>query len=674
VLAIGNLVALGSLGAWVRRRARAVRRRTVFAAAGLSVMAFYVSAFTFGYKQTVAGTIFNRSIVTQQIARGLQVLIDFDRDGYSAIFNGGDCNDRDPAINPGAVDIPHNGIDENCSGRDARIEVERTDGRMAQLPAAFGTGPASVVFLSIDAMRPDHMGIYGYHRPTTPNIDAFARHAARFTNAFCASPRSLRSFAAIWTGRYASQVSWGSDVLFPPLADDNLTLAEQLSSAGYATAALANSDYFSRTSGFFQGFAEVYEGNTFKAEIVPTIDRLLNFLRQRQNNAQPFFVWMHLLEPHDPYRDHERPQDFGHAPMDKYDEEIARADDALAPVLTLLEEMGRNRPIVTAIFGDHGEAFGEHGVFHHSFDLHDEALRVPLIVRGPGIEPGVRHALTSLLDLHPTALNVANRPAGMPIAGRSLIPVLADPEPGQIVSPSWREHLYAEVTPDGFYPHEQKTLIAPPYKIIHDLRRGTWELFDIANDRGEVRNLYDDRPDLATPLRERLLTWTDSAALPNNRTSDIIAAARLTEVPQMQYPLHIRFGDVLELLGYDLPETRVPVGSNYRATFYYRVLRRTRVPVFTSVYFEPLDGRRIWSWFQARHYPLYGRYPTTQWNAGEILRDEVILRVSPEVRPTRLRALFALEIEGTLQRIPPERDATANGALEVGTIEILPAR
>src|SRR5207302_402884 len=117
------------------------------------------------------------------------------------------------------------------------------------------------------------------------------------------------------------------------------------------------------------------------------------------------------------------------------------------------------------------------------------------------------------------------------------------------------------------YPREQKSLYAPPFKIIHDVERGTWELFDIAHDRGEIVNLYDDRPEITGPMRERLLSWAESASLPSNRDSEAIAAARLPREPPMQHPVHIAFGDIVELLGYDLPTRQFAIGSYFRATY-----------------------------------------------------------------------------------------------------------
>lgn len=671
-LVVGNLAALYALGRRAVRRAPGLSIYALAGAVALSCAAIVVSALTLGAKQTVASAIFNRSVLTQRVARSLQLAFDLDRDGFSAVFNGGDCDDRDPRVHPRARDIPGNGIDENCSGRDARVEVERSDGALVEVPSPFGARPPSIVLLSIDAMRPDHMSAYGYRRPTTPNIDAFTRGAARFENAYCASPRSLRSFASIMVGRYPSMVAWGNDVQFPPLSDENLTLAEKLREGGYVTAAMHNTSYFGHTAGFFQGFDSVFEQYGFKVEdSAPTMEQIQGFLRGRQGDARPFFLWTHLMEPHDPYRDLATPRDFGHREIDRYDEEIARADASLAPVLRLLDELSRERPLFVFIYADHGEGFGEHGVLHHSFDLHDEALRVPLLVRGPGVPAGARQALVSLMDLHPTALNLARRPVGSPVSGWSLVPVLADAAPRGVLPPGWRTHLFGEVTPDGMFPSEQRSLYAPPYKLIHDVRRGTWELFDISRDRAEVRNLYDDHRRLAAEMRERLLTWSEHATLSSNRSSEVIAAARLSKEPTMQHPVHVRFGDIIELLGYDLPSDTLRINDSYRVVFYYRVLRRTRVPVVLGLNFDPVDSQPIWPLFRARHHPLTGRYPSTEWNAGEILRDEVAIRVDPEMRPVRLRTYFSLEIASNATTIPPV-GGDSGGRLEIAPITIVP--
>jgi arylsulfatase A-like enzyme len=596
-----------------------------------------------------------------------------DRDGYGVLFGGGDCNDHNPRIHPGAYDIPGNGIDENCSGHDARIAADEGDGHYATVTGPLAGVRPNVLFVSVDAMRPDHMTAYGYHRPTTPNFARFAERAARFTNAYCTSPRSLRSFASVFTGRYPSSISWGSDNQFPPLLDDNLTLAEVLQQDGYATAALNDAQYFSSTQGFYQGFQSVSEGRVFKDDINLTVQQVTARLRsQAAGEARPLFAWVHLIDPHDPYDDLTSPQDFGHSDMDRYDEEIARADQAFGEMLVAIDALEHSgQPTVVVVFSDHGEGFGEHGQYTHSFDVHEEAMRVALLVRGPGIPAGVRDQLVSLFDLFPTVLNLVAQPLPRPVAGRSLVPVLLTPD-APAARAGWRQEIFGEVTPDGRLPAEVKTLIAPPWKIIYDLQRNTWELYNLARDPHETRNVYDDEPEVAARLRDRLMEWIESSGQTANQSAYLIEQNRLAREPAMQHPLHVRFGDLDELLGFDLTQTRFRIGDTIDFPMYHRALSRSVEPVWFSVYFERVDGGGIPNNFWIAHYPIFGRYLTTQWRPGEILRDPMTLRVLPEIPPGRYRMLFAVEHVSRTNRYRPSRDARPANDFELGEIDIVP--
>jgi arylsulfatase A-like enzyme len=665
--AVVAAVDLGGLLLFTRRRAP-LRWRTLGAVAGGGVLMFLVSGFTLGSRQDVVVAVSQRSIGTRSIIVPLQHLVDLDGDGYGMLFGGGDCSDFDRTRNPGARDVPGNGVDENCSGADGRRESQNGDGRMVALPPALAANPPSIVFLSIDAVRPDHTSLYGYRRNTTPQIArwAAASGVARFTRAYCTSPRSLRSFASVFTGRYPSGVIWGRDNQFPPLADENATLAELLHERGYATAAFVNSDYFARTRGFFQGFDEHHEGRTFKDDAAAHAAQAVDWLRHRvAEPPRPFFAWIHIIDPHGAYNDRREPAEFGHGLMDTYDEEIAYADMFAGRVLAAVDEVAAHQPTYVVVFSDHGEAFGEHGYMNHSWDLHEEATRVMLLARGPGIAPGDRGALVSLFDLFPTALNLAGRASPAPIPSESLLGVLLG-----TTRRMPRDRLFFEVTPDGTMSAEQRAVVEPPYKLLYDFQRQSWELYDLSRDPRETRNLYDDESSVAGRLRERVLNWFDTDGLRTNRTADVIAAARLTREPRMQRPMHVRFGAVAELLGFDMPRTTYRVGDSVQLTIYLRVLGRTTRPANVAVVFEREDRQWSWAHFNMTHYPLGGRYMTTQWRPGEMLRDEMERRIDPEVAPGRYRVLFSIEHDGAASRYPPSRGGRPSNDVELGIIEI----
>ena len=345
-------------------------------------------------------------------------------------------------------------------------------------PAATPVIAQSVVLITIDTLRADHVGAYGASNARTATLDALARGGARFEHAWATAPITLPSHASMLTGRYppahgARHNGLAMNATVP-------TLATQLKAAGFATAAFVSAFPLDKRFGLAAGF-DVYD------DVLPrgangrplnersgadTVSRAIVWLQ-----AQPgerVFLWVHLFEPHAPYG----PPGAAGAAAARYDDDIAIADREAGRLIAALGDRLPRTLIVAA--ADHGEAFGEHGEVGHSVLVYDTTLRVPLLMRGPGVPPGVVVAGdVSLVDVVPTVAALTGVPA-VPGDGQSLAPAVS----GQ---PIGRRLLYAE----SFAPYfdfgwaSLRAVRDGPLKYIAAPRP---ELYDLAADPGEATN------------------------------------------------------------------------------------------------------------------------------------------------------------------------------------------
>lgn len=283
----------------------------------------------------------------------------------------------------------------------------------AGLSAACGEGhrePApSVLLVTLDTTRADHLGAYGGPRGVTPRLDELAERAVVFTRAYAVAPMTLPAHASILTGRLPTRTGlrWNGD---QKLAAAVPTLAERFRDGGYSTAAFVSAAVLDRAFGLDRGFsaydAEVSgAASRWKAErpATETVRRALAWLAA-QPADRPVFLWVHLFEPHDPYRP---PEPFaGRFPKDPYSAEIAAADDALGPLFATARFAPGSRAIVSVV-GDHGESLGEHGEATHGILLYDSTLHVPWLLVAPGLAARKVELATSQVDLAPTLLGLA---------------------------------------------------------------------------------------------------------------------------------------------------------------------------------------------------------------------------------------------------------------------------
>jgi len=352
--------------------------------------------------------------------------------------------------------------------------------------------PPDVLLVTLDTTRADHLGAYGDARARTPNLDRLAAEGVVFERAITAAPLTLPAHASLLTGRYPFAHGVRNNGNFT-LDASAATLATALHDAGYRTAAFVSAFVLDRRYGLARGFDRYDDRLEIERRGGETAAALQAWLDETAADARPFFAWLHLYDPHDPY---EPPAPFASAFADRpYDGEIAYDDAVLGGVLARLAARGpRDRAAIVAVVGDHGESLGEHGEATHGLFVYESAIRVPMLLHGPRFTRGRRvQALVRTIDLAPTLVDAAGLPPLARADGRSLLPLIAGSETGP-------ESAYSET----YFP--QLYMNWAPLRSIQDSR---WkfidapapELFDLANDARESSNLAPREPSRAAALR-----------------------------------------------------------------------------------------------------------------------------------------------------------------------------
>jgi arylsulfatase A-like enzyme len=412
--------------------------------------------------------------------------------------------------------------------------------------------PPNVLFITLDTVRAASLSLYGYSRNTTPNLDRFAARGSVFDHAITSSPWTLPSHASMFTGRWAHELS--ADYL-TPLDSKHPTLAEYLGRNGYTSAGfVANLGYSSHETGLGRGFHhyEDYPRSAGQIASSSTVARTLadNFrlralveddehlsrvpaedLNRRaldwigSHAGAPFFVFLNYFDAHEPYLP-PPPFDrkFGpgrargrYSPLhrwlwdpqlaetrlddaqrqeeiDAYDGALAYLDDQVGRLFADLERRGLLAGTIVIITADHGEEFGEHGVYEHGYSLYRAAVHVPLIVVAPGSASFPRRIGTavSLRSIAATVADLAGLARGSPFPGASLVPLL---QAGSPAAAAFAEPLLSEVSrapghPDWF-PTSKGDMKAVAFDGVRYIRGGdaSEELYEFGSDVWETRNL-----------------------------------------------------------------------------------------------------------------------------------------------------------------------------------------
>jgi len=435
--------------------------------------------------------------------------------------------------------------------------------------------PTTVVYVDVDSLRPDHVGVYGYDPPTTPNIDALAAEGVHFERAYAANSPCMPSRAALLTGRYG--VANGIATHGPPAqtpewpqtwrdfdgdAADFWTLPECFFQAGVPAVAVSSFPrhpapwFYHLWDAFHQprepeGAGEYFQ--TPRAEAV--VDRALDVL----DRHEACFLYVQLWDPHAPYnrtaeevarfRDPPLPahptvdeirahgqRDTWRNPGDPdlasalrhsdhdavtdrdalgellahYDAEVDHADRHVGRLLEGLRERGRYDETLVVLTADHGEAFGEHGLYREHWSTHEPTQRVPLVLKPPAsagapTEPAGRDHLVTNVDLPPTVLDYAGLDVPDAWQGRSLRAPVEDPDG------DWRDRVVVE---HGLYT-AQRAIRTDRWKLIHTRHSGDWDrpewcLYDLQDDPLEQSDVTDEHPDAVERLRSEMADWVDA--------------------------------------------------------------------------------------------------------------------------------------------------------------------
>ena len=372
--------------------------------------------------------------------------------------------------------------------------------------AAPVAAPNNVVVITIDTLRADHVGCYGYRQIRTPNIDALAADGARFERAYTAVPVTLPSHTVMFTGTYP-MLSGMHDFAANKLNSSPPTLASGLRENGYATAAVVGSAVLDSRFGLNRGFDFYYDHfdfNRLQESNLEEMERPGNLVTDvtldwlSKNYSKKFFLWMHLYDPHYPYRP---PAPYAAEYKDRpYDGEIAFADAQVGRLIRFLKSKGLYSNTLIVLSGDHGESLGEHGEKTHGFFIYNATLHVPFIIHSPGAASSrVVPDLVSLADLMPTVLQTLKVNIPPQVQGRSLVPLMKTKEQEEARS------LYAET----FLPRlhfnwsELRSAESTNYHFIDAPKP---ELYDLTKDPGETQNLFAEKKAVGEEMRARLAT------------------------------------------------------------------------------------------------------------------------------------------------------------------------
>lgn len=611
--------------------------------------------------------------------------LDKDRDGYPRLLGGGDCDDNDRDVNPGALDWPGDGKDQDCDGLDASLE--------GMAPPAFAEVPASVpadanfLFVTVDTLRADRLGAYGYKRPTTPHIDRVAADGILFENGWAHAPSTRYSMPTIATGRWPSTVALdpctGCDSWWHRIAPGQTTIGEAMHALGLKTGAFYAYSYFGKSNarGYERGIDDYRDrcaalhmnldgpAESRGSSSREMADDAIDFLERSRDRR--WFLWLHFYDPHLQYERHPDAPDFGAGAGDLYDGEVWFTDHHLGRVFDRLRALGLYDKTIIFVTGDHGEALGERGISAHGYHLFAPHTKVPFVARVPGLAPRRVKEPVGHVDLAPTLVNLARGTRPKSFLGRSLVDLMAGKASPKEEPP---RTVWQEVSYEG--PTELRALVSNTHHLIwHRIPENTTYCFTPGTDPREEHDLWGSsagRP-ICDELKRELHKQIARMALPPDLAEKlafgVTPPGQPAPAPAQPAAAETRIGSQLRFLGVDAPATAVPLGTEVEVVTHLEVL--APIPKGWHMFFhlQPPAG----AFSNLDHVAVEGAHPVERWQAGQKIRDRVRVRFAG-MPPGTYTIYLGFWRAGSAERLPVTPSDAQDGGdrLRVATIVVTP--
>ncbi|MBL8195622.1 MAG: sulfatase-like hydrolase/transferase [Blastocatellia bacterium] len=460
--------------------------------------------FTFSHQaiskhQAMKSLFWRRGVVVKNYLSLIQTVYDRDGDGFSPFFDGGDYDDKILTKNPLSIDLANNNIDENFLAGDYK-QPPSNPAEVNQKPIE-KIAAKNILFITIDCLRADHLGCYGYNKALSPNIDKLVNRSIIFENGFSLGTNTGHSFCGIARANYSENI----------FNDEIPTVAELFSKQGYITATITSPE----TSKWLQkqgwqtykdvmlkGFQEIVHESGGNWNSRKLTDHTIDYIKN--NSDKPFYLWVHYNDLHakaEKYHKQDK-QDAVSKPMDVYDSNLRFTDKHLGRLFDYLETTGLFDNTVIAISADHGEEFGEHGQSFHNGRPYRVQTHVPVILYYPGVTSQRINQAVSNIDFAPTFLRLTGQLPPKNYNGVDLVETAKNNVTNRQVFMETPRNV-----PDANF--FAWAMVDGDWRLIYDIVGNTFELYNTKLDPLEQNNLIDKEIEKTNELKKKFGLWFD---------------------------------------------------------------------------------------------------------------------------------------------------------------------